>query len=249
MSDGIVKQFHTRHPSPQGPRGSGRDARTHTKHAHATTNFHDARRSAYVGVGALDATSLGSLQQADPGGLHQPRWSFSVLSHCPPHLRLLLRLHPSHRRCSSRRCSGCRYAQHSRSSVHLCYFLSSLGSDTALESLLLRFAAAPAGSTLFRRATVGEDGGSAGIIPAAPHPLTPLESPCRWWTAAAGADCQRESGGADAPHPPSLSLSSSLSLLAPPPQPPRAAPQSMRQRFTCTSRGVAAARDRLSSTC
>lgn len=27
-------------------------------------------------------TSFGSFQQADPGGLHQPHWSFNVLNHC-----------------------------------------------------------------------------------------------------------------------------------------------------------------------
>lgn len=30
-------------------------------------------------------TSFGSFQQADPGGLHQPHWSFNVLNHCTLH--------------------------------------------------------------------------------------------------------------------------------------------------------------------
>lgn len=74
-------------------------------------------KRAYTGVGALDTTSLGSFQQADPGGLHEPHWSFSVLSHCPP--LLLLQLQPTallwaplHQLCSYRHCSGYRYIQH-----------------------------------------------------------------------------------------------------------------------------------------
>jgi len=63
------------------------------KHTHdVNTHTHTRSKWAYTVIGALDATSLGSFQQAHPGGLHQPHWSFSVLSHCPPPLLLLLQL-------------------------------------------------------------------------------------------------------------------------------------------------------------
>lgn len=108
----VITGRHTPATPPDGPM----DVEAHTTTTSMHTNFHDARNSAYICIGALDATSLGSFQQADPGGLHQPHWSFSVLSHCP-HL-LLLQLHltallwaPLHQCCSYCRCSGCRYTR------------------------------------------------------------------------------------------------------------------------------------------